>query len=245
MTGGHDSATATTPLWVSVEGINGVGKTRLVRRAAPTLGDSCHTLAELPDTDPDSLPGTVIAALHQAGDLFLRTGRPKTETLLLLGLAAYRRENRMAASRGPHSGAEVVLEDRGLYSIAVYQAAILTGDAGELEAFTRAAQILDTATPWIPPPDQVLLLRDDPDACRHRFEQRIGRAVTRDERALMERAHVLYGAFAGAYPDRFTVLDRRDHSDDDLLAATLAACRPAPAVRTEAAVDAEETRCAR
>lgn len=226
------SIVAPRPLWVSVEGINGVGKTELVRRTARILGGFCHALAELPDTDPDSLPGTVIAALHQTGDLFLRTGHPTTETLLLLGLAAHRHEDRTATASLPGGRVEVVLEDRGLYSIAVYQAAVLTGNAGELEAFLRASQILDTATPWIPLPDRVLLLRDDPDVCRLRFEQRIGRPTTSDERALMSRAEILYDAFAAAQPDRFTVLDRRDHSDDDVLATVVAACRAAPAVES-------------
>ena len=49
--------------WVTVEGINGVGKTRLARRLAQQLGRRCRLVSELTDPGGDPLPGQVILAL--------------------------------------------------------------------------------------------------------------------------------------------------------------------------------------
>ncbi len=78
--------------WVSVEGLNGVGKTYLIGRLAARLGPSCRLLSELTDHDTDQLTGEVIAALVRPGNTFLRTGHPLTETFALLALKAYEYE---------------------------------------------------------------------------------------------------------------------------------------------------------
>jgi dTMP kinase len=75
------------PLWVSIEGINGVGKTSAARSVAAVLGARCLLLDELTDQSVDTLTGQVIAALSAEGDPFLRTGHPIVETLALLAPA--------------------------------------------------------------------------------------------------------------------------------------------------------------
>ena len=64
------------PLWVSIEGINGVGKTSAARATAAHLGARCVLLDELTDTSEVALHEQVIAALTVPGDPFLRTGQP-------------------------------------------------------------------------------------------------------------------------------------------------------------------------
>lgn len=230
--------------WVSLEGVNGVGKTHLARHAAARFGPGIRLLSELPDTPAGQLPGRVIAALRADGDLFLRTGHPGTETLLLAALQVHRYET-TAGEPG-----QVVLEDRGPYSVAAYQAAVATMQAPELDgaagadgagvfsgaaeldrSVALAARILDVIAAWRPLP-RVLLLVDDPARCALRFEQRIGRPATGSERALMARAAHLYEQLAAARPHGVTVLDRRELDTEDLLTAIVTTCRtaqPAPA----------------
>lgn len=149
----------TSPPAVALEGANGTGKTYLARRAAAALGDRCHLLAELSDSPPASLPGQVITALQACGGQFLRSGAPRTETLLLAALHVHRHEALPALS----PGTVVVLEDRGPLSVAVYQAALLH-PRDQDAALAAAGQILALIAQWRPLPAQMLLVTDEPAA---------------------------------------------------------------------------------
>ncbi len=216
---------------MSIEGVNGVGKTYLAARAARALGSACQLLTELPDASPEQLPGRVIGALHAGGDLFLRTGHPRTETLLLAALMVHRHEQ---TRTGPT--VEVVLEDRGVYSVAAYQAVILTGD--DQHAHILARHILRAVAAWRPLPEATLLLRDDPSLCLRRFCQRIGRPATPDEQTLMARADRLYTHLAAEDPDRFTLIDREHADEQAAVDAITLACR-------RAAITVKEAPCVR
>lgn len=190
--------------WVSLEGINGVGKTYLARAVAGRLGDICHLVCELPDTLQGTLPAAVIAALHEHGDLFLRTGMPLTETALLCALQIHRWE-----SLAVPEATRVVLEDRGPYSVAVYQAAVIATSRGSSASEAAlVSQILRLMSAWRPPPALTVLLVDDPSDCLLRFEQRIGRRADASERGLMTAANALYRELAANQPAGLTVIDR-------------------------------------
>ncbi|MGN2639024.1 hypothetical protein ACTD5D_23245 [Nocardia takedensis] len=196
--------TARSPLWCSVEGINGVGKTHLLGKLAQRFPAGEYAMvAELTDTR-DAVPSTVIAALS-GGDTFLRTGHPRTETLALLGLKVREYEQIQALPDPP----AVVLEDRGVDTVAIYQAAIWGGtDATAALRDQLADLITATAAIWRPPPDRVLLLVDDIDACVARYARRRGSPITTEERALIECADRMYRARAHRDPRRFRVIDR-------------------------------------
>ncbi|MGH3897511.1 MAG: hypothetical protein ACRDTA_04500 [Pseudonocardiaceae bacterium] len=208
--------------WIAVEGTNATGKTYLVRQAIDALGPRCLPLTELPDTPAALLPGRIIEALHTSGDPFLRTGVPRTETLLLAALQVHRHETAL-----PRPG-QIVLEDRGPHSVAVYQAVILCGgDANDDELLCTARTILELIMRWRPLPPRVLLLVDDPGTCLARFEQRAGRAARADEELLMRRVGCLYELLADLDPARFQVLDRRLLTEQQCVAAILDACHAA------------------
>ncbi|MEV7775936.1 thymidylate kinase [Kitasatospora sp. NPDC086791] len=206
--------------WVTLEGTNAVGKTRLAAQAAAVLGPDCVVLTELPDTDPDTLPGQVVAALAGEHDPFLRTGHPLTETFALLALAVRRREQ-------PH-GASVIIEDRGSDSVAVYQA-LVVADATGTEPYPILRQLLAVADRWRPRADVTLLLRGDPAVCQTRWQQRAGRPLTADETDYLYRAAALYDRLADDDPGRYLVVDLDKTTDQGALGILTAACRPAPA----------------
>jgi dTMP kinase len=207
----------TPPLWVSIEGVEGVGKTYLAPRLAAWLGARCTLVNEVTDTAPTELVGKVIEALSSDGDLFLRTGHPLTETFALLAVKAYERE------RHGEIAASFVLEDRGFDSVAIYQAIILAGDDAT-EEVTLARRIQAVAEHWHRPPDLTLLVVDDIDRCLQRFSSRIGRALRPDEVDLVVQADRLYTRFARAEPDRFEVIDRRGHDDVETVEQMHDAC---------------------
>jgi dTMP kinase len=211
------------PLRVTVEGIEGAGKTHLSRLAAERLGDRCRLLGEITDQQDSALAVRVMTALSRGGDLWLRTGHPVTETLALLALKAAAHEH---AAGGGHAG--LVLEDRGIDTVAVYQALILAGPAApDSEVRGLMDQVYGTARRWLPLPGLTLLITDDPDACVSRLQQRTGRQVTPGDRALMIRAARLYGQQAAREPGRFRVISRAGRTADETVADIIAACTAA------------------
>jgi dTMP kinase len=192
------------PLWVSVEGINGVGKTTAVRATAASLGSRCLRLEELTDQAADTLPGQVIAALAAGGDVCLRTGHPVVETLALLALK-FREVERLKS--GVPDGVDVIVEDRGVDSVAVCQGAILHFEDRATPARAVAEQILATARRWRTMPDATLLLTGHFEVCMARFAARIGRELTASALEIIEQTDQLYRELAAAEPDRYTVID--------------------------------------
>ncbi|GAA3821526.1 dTMP kinase [Streptomyces chiangmaiensis] len=200
------------PLWVSVEGINGVGKTTAVRATAASLGSRCLRLDELTDQAADTLPGQVIAALASEGDVCLRTGHPVVETLALLALK-FREVERLTPEL--LDGVGVIVEDRGVDSVAVCQGAILHAEHRATPARTVAEQILATARQWRSMPDATLLLTGDREVCTARFAARIGRTLPASALEVIEQTDQLYRELAAAEPDRFTVLDVTGHGPEE------------------------------
>ncbi len=206
-----------TSIWVSLEGVNGVGKTLLARTLAERLPGRARVLSELTDGGGDAMTTAVVTALS-SGQSFLRTGHPLTETMALLALKVREHEHVTALTDPP----ETVIEDRGVDTVAVYQAAIGTPDQITDQALKRAAdRVYSAAAPWRPLPDLTILLLDDPTDCERRLARREGRPVALDEHRIIIRADRLYRWRARVEPDRIRTIDRTGlHFDDVLDAAT-------------------------
>lgn len=211
-----------TSMWVSVEGIEGVGKTHLVRQLAAGLEGRCVLLDEITDQAAAGLVNDVVSALSSAGDPFLRTGHPAVETLALIALKIreYERAQHLRAA-----GTEVLLEDRGIDTVAVYQAAIIAGTDVTVEATLEIARLIyATAGHWRPLPDLTLLLTDDLDTCIGRFQARTGYMLPPGDRALIARASQLYDRIAAEEPHRFVVIDRAERTETEVIGHMRAAC---------------------
>ena len=214
------------PYWVSVEGIEGVGKSHLARLLAAQLGDRCLLLSEVTDQQAPCLTSQVITALSRAGDFWLRTGHPATETLALLAVKVHEYERLHAR---PDPLPEIIIEDRGIDSAALYQAAILTApDASPDAVQTAAERIYATARHWRPLPDRTLLLTDAPATCLGRLEQRTGHTFSTEDRALIGRAGQMYAAQAAREPGRFRIIDRAGRTTGETVQDMRRACSRPP-----------------
>lgn len=209
-------------MWVSVEGVEGVGKTHLVRQLAAGLAVRCVLLDEITDQAGAGLVNDVVSALSSAGDPFLRTGHPAAETLALIALKIREYER---ARHLRDAGPEIVLEDRGIDTVAVYQAVIISGTDATLELTLDLARLIyATAAHWCPLPDLTLLLTDDLDRCIGRFQARTGHILPPGDRALIARAGQLYDRIAARQPHRFAVIDRARRTETEVLGHMRAAC---------------------
>lgn len=202
--------------WITVEGLNGVGKTYLIRQLARRLGDRCLVLDELTNTGDDSAKA-IIGALAEAGGTFLRTGHPVTETFALAALKV--REYERVTALAPPPG--YVLEDRGMDTVAVYQAAILGG------GHALAERIAAIPAMWRPDPELTILLTDDLDTCIGRFAARTGMPVGAADRELLATVAGLYAGRAAAAPGRWRVCPVTGRAPGDILDQMETWCREA------------------
>lgn len=204
-----------TTCWVSIEGVNGVGKTHLTRALAARIGPRCQVLAELTDAEGEHVPAQVISALSRGGS-FLRTGHPLTETFALMALKVREYELVTQLATPP----PIVLEDRGIDTVALYQAAILLGpDASDDDdTWALAQQIHSTVAMWRPAPELTLLVTDDIDNCLDRYTKREGAPMTDEEQHLVTRVARLYERQAEHEPERFRIVHRAGRSEDDVVA---------------------------
>ncbi|ANY07784.1 dTMP kinase [Pseudonocardia sp. HH130630-07] len=244
---------------ISIEGLNGVGKTYLTDRVLDAIPASRRpsTVAEFsrrqcPDDQGSGydLGRQLLRSLVNAaaGEPFLRSGSPRSETLLLLAIKAHDFET----SRATLQSGGTVIEGRSLHSVAVYQSLILgpgtvpeTRDIADVdidavpdavpdvvrtedEAMARARTILFTAAAWRPLPDLTVLITDDPDTAVGRAEARDDFRYTPEQWRLHRRAAALFDRLAADDPRHVWVLDRRGQDAESLTATLLAWIESAP-----------------
>lgn len=199
---------------VSVEGINGVGKTYLTRHLLPRLTNAValEGFTERAHSDVPGLGREILRALaaESKADPFLRSGHPGAETLFLLAIKTYDWEEHCEPAL---DAGRIVIEGRSLHSIATYQALILDSRSDQ-GAYNEALDLLELAAGWRPMPDLTLLVLDHVEAAIARLERREGRSCTLDERRMHHRADRLYRALAAADPDRIKTVDRTTNTPE-------------------------------
>jgi dTMP kinase len=154
--------------------------------------------------------------LSAEGDPFLRTGHPVVETLALLALQV-RKAERLAER--DLAGVEVIIEDRGVDSVAVYQAAIRCSQYSEASPEAVVRHVLSGIRRWRAFPDVTILLTGDPTVCAARFADRIGHPLAPPDVRVIEQVDALYRAVAADDPGRYTLVDVGDLSPQDTAAA--------------------------
>ena len=196
------------PYWITLEGIEGVGKTYLPASWRPARRPR-HVAGRGHRSEAETLTGQVITALSRAGDLWLRTGHPRSrhsrpgpEGQRVREPAGPAATGRRGCDRGSRRGLGCPLSGRDPCRSARVRR----------RAHTLAQQIYATAAHWRPLPDPTLLLVDDFDVCLARFEQRTGRTVSSADRALMRRVAELYANQAALEPERFRTVNRAGRS---------------------------------
>jgi dTMP kinase len=173
---------------ISVEGLNGVGKTYLTSTLTQLLAGRPPLVLEEFAARSDGagdLGRVIVGTLFSeaAGDPFLRSGHPGAETLALLAVKMFDFER----CRASLAAGRLVLEGRSVHSTAVYQS-LICHPADENAAYQQARALLDLAAAWRPMPDLTILIADDTDIAIGRAQRRDGRTYTAEQRRMHERA---------------------------------------------------------
>ena len=198
---------------VSLEGISGCGKSYLLSKLRETLSDLPVTfLEEVEDRESRGLDQEIIALFKKHTDRLFRGGHPQTETLLLMALKAYDAEVNVAPAL---AAGHIIIEDRSIDSVAVYQAAIL--HPGEPDRQIEAAHRIYHATcQWRTAPDVTFLIQDDFAASVERAQRRLAHTFAPNELALLREIDTLYNRYALCHQKRIICLDRRQMEIEDI-----------------------------
>src|SRR3954452_21215713 len=198
---------------ITVEGIDGAGKTTLVEALAPALAQRDRPVTVLREPGGVELSERIRTLVKDPG---LHVD-PRAEALLY---AAARAQLAAEALLPRLAAGEWLLLDRFVDSSLAYQG------GGRALGVPEIAAINDFGTGGLKP-DRTLLLRIDPDAGRARAGDRgeAGPRVRREAGGFFAATAAAYDALAAAEPERFAVLDA-SAPPDRVLADALSALSP-------------------
>ncbi len=200
---------------VSLEGIGGCGKFFFLSKLRDELQEALVTVVdEIEDREAHGFDQEILALLRKSGDRFFRSGYPCADTFLLLALLCHDDQRYVAPAL---ASGQIVLEDRSVDTVAVYQALILHPSANDDALLEEAHRLYTLASQWCHVPDLTFLLTDDFTTCAQRAQQRSAEAYPPEELALLRRAYLLYEHYARAHPQRIISLDRRTMENEDIL----------------------------
>ncbi|MEO6890602.1 MAG: thymidylate kinase [Ktedonobacteraceae bacterium] len=199
---------------VSLEGISGCGKTYFVAQLQQALGTpSPVCIQEVADRQGDGIDLRILTLLGGSEDRFFRMGTPRTETFLLLALKMYDYEAVIAPALAQ---GRIVIEDRSIDTIAIYQSLMLWPH-DQSQWLTTARTLYEQATRWRRAPDLTFLLEDDFTTSVGRAQQRSQRIYNADEVTVLHNAATLYDAYAACHQPRIVRLDRRVLSNEAII----------------------------
>ncbi|PKV94007.1 thymidylate kinase [Amycolatopsis echigonensis] len=213
---------------ITFEGLPGAGKSTQSRMLARCLEANGHHVTVLPDLatlDTEPISATLVDLLRTGDDPFLRTGDAITDTMITAAIRA----DLVATVLDPALAANpagVVIEDRGIHTMASYAIAAL------LRQHRAPAEI---ALDWLnaltalagPRPTRALWLRIPPNVAARRADERGGDrrpASTDEQRAHLTWVDHAYALLAERDP-QLTVLDVIDLDPVDTHLAIHAALR--------------------
>ena len=184
-----------TGLYITVEGLDGSGKTTQLERLAAWLTDAGHTVVatrEPGGTEVGQLVRDIV--LHHRGDI-----APRAEALLFAADRAHHVSTKVrpALERG-----EIVLQDRYIDSSVAFQGGGRVLDPAEVR------RLSEWATEGLYP-ELTVLLDLDPAVARERIDaaQKVFDRIEAEAVEFNQRIRTAYLAMAESEPERWLVLD--------------------------------------
>ncbi|HBY20912.1 MAG: hypothetical protein A2Y24_04455 [Clostridiales bacterium GWE2_32_10] len=199
---------------ITLEGISGTGKTFYKKKLQEEFKDneSVVFIKEIFDEVHEGLSKKIFSALRHTGDRFFNMGVPLTETFLLLAGSMYKYES---VVRKMLEEGKIVIEDRGIDTVAVYQALLISAQTGE-DPLKCSSDILNFISKFRALPDTTFLLERDVETSIRRAEIRDDNPYTEEQVEYLKTVDSLYSAYADRHQDRIVRLDLEKETEVDI-----------------------------
>ena len=200
---------------LSLEGISGTGKTFYRKKLEETIQNKENIIfiKEVFDEAQDGLNKKIFSALYHTEDRFFNMGVPLTETMLLLARSMYKYESTI--KKYMDSG-NIVIEDRSIDSIALYQA-ILIAEKNGGNPMEIAEKIYSFAQNFRPLPEKTFLLYGNSNLAISRAEKRDGVPYKPEALNLLKAVEKFYQIYANNHPERFVKLNIEELSQEQII----------------------------
>lgn len=200
---------------LSLEGISGTGKTFYRRKLEDLVEDKDNVIfvKEVFDEVQEGLNKKIFSALYHTEDRFFNMGVPLTETMLLLSRSMYKYESSIkeALEQG-----KTVIEDRGIDTIAIYQAILIAQKNGG-NPLDIAEKIYSFAANFRRLPEKTFLLYGNPEIAISRAEARDKLPYKKEEVQLLKAVEKFYSIYADIHSERFVKLNISQEDQNQIL----------------------------
>lgn len=201
---------------ITIEGISGIGKTYLLNELKEQYRENESIIfhKEIMDEEHKEINKKIFEILFATKNQFFDTGNPKMETLLIIAKRANNDEN---VIRPVIETGKIVISDRGIDTICVYQSIMLYRKyGGDLHDYVKC--IHNILSRFCLVPNKTILLTGDYKSAINRAEERNKLKYTDEEIEILKLAAELYQYIAKTYQNRFIIIDiDKEELSDDLL----------------------------
>lgn len=189
---------------ITLEGINGIGKTYYFNFLREALKDlNIRFNAEINDDVHSGINKSIFEILLSTNSRFFDTGNPKMETLLILAKQANDEERFVLPSI--REGQSIV-SDRGFDTVAIVQGIMLYRKYGG-DLLQHINEVYKTATKFNMIPNKTILFTGDFDKSLQRATIRDKQEYSKEEIEILKMESEILHELSQREKDRFIVID--------------------------------------
>ena len=199
---------------VTLEGISGIGKTYFSNQLKNIFKENNFLFhKEIMDEKHKGINRQIFNILCSTGSKFFDTGNPKMETLLIAAKQTNDEENAIIPAM--QSG-KIVISDRGLDSICIYQGILFAKKYGG-NPIDYSLKMYDNLKGFCLTPDKTILFTGDISNAISRAETRDSNKYTEEELQILSQASYLYLEIAKRNSDRFCIINVDELTNNEII----------------------------
>ena len=202
---------------ISIEGISGTGKSHFGKMAVEKLRKAGHKvifISDLMGYDRNDLGSRIMDILKSTNDKFFRIGYPTIEAMLILSVKMYEMEKWILPALKKNN---IVIEDRGVDTVAIYSAVLVSKKNREKDILTIYNNIYDNWRYWGVLPELTVYLKGRFNEAIKRAEDRNKEIYKKDEIELLKQVSKIYDLNCIKQKKRIKMLDTSDLKPEEIV----------------------------
>ncbi len=188
--------------YITIEGLEGVGKTFFVKKL--------KNVVIIPDDDLDDFENNVIDNIR-VKDPFFRNDNPLISFLCFTAVDLHIFERKVKNNLLNNN----VVQDRGVDTTCLYSALQMAEE--DREIIVSFKELFEIRKKLFRIPDLTIVLIDDFEKCIKRAEERNGKKYSKKEVEFLKMIDKGFKLLIKEFPDRIKFIDKKGKSDEEIL----------------------------